>query len=157
MFLDRGNAPGSVSSSQSPRQYGWEIVMNQPRPEIDRIRTITAGTRNTPLLTHCGTPLVEWTPQHLHTPPDDLTGTDRQKWFDERAEYQWVVIQHYPDGRKKLICPQCAGNAGSTARTRNPSRANRGKQHTNTPSRDAANSTPTHLLGMRQTAHQHTF
>ncbi len=104
--------------------------MNQAKDRQESIKLITAGRHNTPLVINCGTILVEWTPKHLHTPPDDLTGTDRQQWFDERAKYQWVVIQHYPDGRKKLMCPQCAGNAGSTAKTRNPNRANRRKQHT---------------------------
>ncbi len=38
-----------------------------------------------------------------------------------------------PRRAQKLICPQCAGNVRSTAKTRNPSRANRRKQHTPLP------------------------
>ena len=107
------------------REQGWEIVMNQSSDEQKRVRLITAGTRNTPILVHCGTPLVVWTPQHLLTQPDDLTGVALQDWYNERDKYQWVVIQHFKNGTKKLICPQCAGRVKTTAKTRNPNRPNR--------------------------------
>ncbi len=90
------SADGYLGNGTGKRSLQGEEIPSRFR----MIRLITAGTRNTPLLVNSGTPLVEWTPKHLHTPPDDLTGTDRQEWFNERAEYQWVVIQHYPDGRK---------------------------------------------------------
>ena len=106
-------------------EQGWEIVMNQSVDEQQRVRMITAGKHNTPLLIHCGTILPIWTPQHLLTPPDDLTGTARKEWFDDRKKYQWVVHQTYPDGRIKIICPQCAGRVKTTAQTRNPNRPNR--------------------------------
>ena len=54
------------------REQGWEIVMNQSSDEQKRVRLITAGTRNTPILVHCGTPLVVWTPQH-RTQPNPTT------------------------------------------------------------------------------------
>ncbi len=113
-------------------EHGWDIVMNQAKDRQEGIKLITAGGDNTPLLVNCGTILVEWTPEHLLRPLDGLTGTDRQKWFDERAKYQWVVIEHFPNGRKKIMCPQCAGKVKSTARTRS-NRANRGKRRTPLP------------------------
>ena len=115
------------------RADNWDIVMNQAAPELDRIRLFIAGTHDTPLYVHCGTILPIWTPPHLHTLPAGLTATDRQQWFDERAKYQWTVIHHFPGGRKKMICPQCAGKVKSTARTRNPKRANRRKHRTPLP------------------------
>ena len=107
------------------REHGWEIVMNQAKDRQGGVKLITAGRHNTTLLVHCGTPLVEWTPEHLRAPSDGLTGTARQQWFDERAKYQWVVIEHFPDGRKKMMCPQCAGKVRSTAKTYNRNRAKR--------------------------------
>ena len=107
------------------REQGWEIVMNQSSDEQKRVRLITAGTRNTPILVHCGTPLSIWTPPHLLTQPDNLTGAALQDWYDERAKYQWRVLQSFPNGTKKIICPQCDGRVKSTAKTRNPNRPNR--------------------------------
>ena len=107
------------------REQGWEIVMNQSSDEQKRVRLITAGTRNTPILVHCGTPLVVWTPPHLLTQPDNLTGVALQDWYNERAKYQWRVLQSFPNGTKKIICPQCDGRVKSTAKTRNPNRPNR--------------------------------
>ena len=115
------------------RADNWNIVMNQPAPEKQLVRLITAGTKRTPLYVHCGTILPIWTPEHLLTPDDGLTGTALQEWYDERAKYQWTVIHHYPDGRKKMICPQCAGQVKSTADTRNPEWANRRKHPTPLP------------------------
>ncbi len=88
------------------REHGWDLVMNQSVDEQQIVRLITVGKHNTPLIVHCGTPLTHWTPKHLHTPPD---------------------------GRKKLICPQCAGKAKSTAKTYNPKRANRVKGSSDLP------------------------
>ena len=108
------------------REQGWEIVMNQSSDEQKRVRLITAGTRDTPILVHCGTPpLVVWTPQHLLIQPDDLTGTALQDWYNDRDKYQWRVLQSFPNGTKKIICPQCDGRVKSTAKTRNPNRPNR--------------------------------
>ena len=115
------------------RVDNWNIVMNQPAPEKQRVRLITAGAHDTPLYVNCGTILSIWTPEHLLTPDAGLTGTALQEWFNERAKYQWTVIEHLPDGRKKMICPQCAGFVKSTAETRNPSRANRRKHSTPLP------------------------
>ena len=115
------------------REHGWEIVMNQAKDRQEGVKLITAGTDNTPLYVNCGTFLVEWTPKHLLRPSDGLTGTDRQKWFDERAKYAWVVIGRFPDGRKKIMCPQCAGKVKSTARTYNTNRANRRKRRSPLP------------------------
>ena len=107
------------------REQSWEIVMNQSKDEQKRVRLITAGKRNTPLLIHCGTPLPPWTPPHRLNPPDDLTGGALQDWYNERKKFEWVVIQHFANGKKKLICPQCAGRVMTTAKTRNPNRPNR--------------------------------
>ncbi len=114
-------------------EHGWEIVMNQAKDKQGGVKLITAGRNNTPIYVNCGTPLVEWTPEHLLSPSDGLTGTDRQEWFDERAKYAWVVIGRFPDGRKKIICPQCAGKVRSTAKTRKSERANRRKRRTPLP------------------------
>ena len=114
-------------------EQGWEIVMNQSEDEQKRVRLITAGKRDTPLLVHCGTPLVIWTPPHRWSPPDDLTGAALQDWYNKRAKYQWVIIQHFANGTKKLICPQCAGRVMTTAKTHNPNRPNRTKDDPNQP------------------------
>ena len=119
------------------RRTGWQIVMNQPDGEKEseqkRVGLITAGKHNTPLYIHCGTPLVVWTPKDLRRPPDGLSGTDLQQWYDDRKKYQWVVVHTYPDGRIKFICPQCKGNVRSTAKTRNPNRPNRTKKASDLP------------------------
>lgn len=115
------------------RADNWEIVMNQAKDKLRRVDIVTAGTKHTPLYVHCGTILVIWTPEHLLIPDAGLTGAALQEWFDERAKYQWTVIDHMPGGRKKMICPQCAGFVKSTAETRNPERARRRKHSTPLP------------------------
>ena len=80
--------------------------MNQAEDEQERVRLITAGKHNTPLLIHCSTILPIWTPPHLLSPPDDRQRTALQQWFNDRKKYQWVVVQTYRYGRIKFICPQ---------------------------------------------------
>ena len=111
----------------------WETVMNQSVDEQQRVRPITAGTHDTPLNVHCGTILPIWTPQKLLTPPDNLTGADAQEWYDNRDNLRWRVIEHKANGKKKMICPQCDGRVMTTAKTRNPNRANRRKRRTPLP------------------------
>ena len=122
---DQGYTRKKDSFVRPLREQGWEIVMNQSSDEQKRVRLITAGTRDTPILVHCGTPLSIWTPPHRWSPPDDLTGAALQDWYDERAKYQWRVLQSFPNGTKKIICPQCDGRVMTTAKTRNPNRPNR--------------------------------
>ena len=114
------------------RKENWQIVMNQSEDEQKIVRLITAGKHNTPLLIHCGTPLAIWIPPHLLNLPDDRSGAALQQWYDDRKKYQWVVVQHFANGTKKFLCPQCAGNVRTTAKTRNPNRPNR-KQSSDQP------------------------
>ena len=93
------------------RKQGWEIVMNQSSDEQKRVRLITAGTRDTPILVHCGTPLV-----HLDTTastgvqPDDLTGAALQDWYNERNTIRMeVVIQHFKNGNQETHLPPMRG------------------------------------------------
>ena len=99
---------------------------NQSVVEQKTVRMIRAGKHHTPLYVHCGTILPGWTPPRLRIPPAGLTNdTDLQEWYDRREKYRWRVVQQFPNGRIKIICPQCSGRVMTTARTRNPNRPNR--------------------------------
>ena len=91
------------------REEGWEIVMNQSSDEQKRVRLITAGKHDTPLLIHCGTPLPPWTPPHRLNPPDDLTGGALQDWYNERAKYQWRGRPTLRQRKKETHLPPMRG------------------------------------------------
>ena len=91
---------------------------------VATIRTVVVGRHNTVLLEHCGTFFPIWLPNDFYTPPPHLSGDKLRDWYTKRAKWRYSVIQHRPGGAKHLICPQCAGRVMTTARTRNPKRAN---------------------------------
>ena len=107
------------------RQAGWDIVMAQPKDVTARTRIITAGRDGTILIEHCGTFLSTWTPQHLRTPPDWLTGKDLCDWYSERGKWRWSVVGREAGGAIRFRCPQCAGRVLTTAKTRNPTATSR--------------------------------
>ena len=102
-------------------QMGINVVMDYKDAHQKTIKTVTIGPKDNEqiLLLHCGTFLVEWTPERFWIPPIHLTGKELAKWYAERAKYRWTPIGK-PDknGAIRFRCPQCDGRVKTNAKTR---------------------------------------
>lgn len=111
-------------------RLGINVVMEYPDGHEEIVEIIPIGPEGEEqvLLLHCGTFLVEWTPDYFLTPPPDLTGKDLADWYAERAKYRWTPISK-PDkhGNIRFRCPQCDGRVKTNAKTRIPSKRSKRK------------------------------
>ena len=111
-------------------QMGINVVINYTEAHQKTIKTVTIGPEGEEqvLLLHCGTFLVEWTPERFLIPPIHLTGEKRADWYAERAKYRWTPITK-PDknGAIRFRCPQCDGRVKTNAKTRISSKRSRRK------------------------------
>ena len=112
-------------------QMGINVVMDYPQAHQKTIKAVTIETANEGeqvLLLHCGTFLVEWTPEYFWVPPKNLTGDDLANWYTERAKYRWRPVGK-PDknGNIRFRCPQCDGRIKTNAKTRSRSKRSRRK------------------------------
>ena len=102
-------------------QMGINVVMDYKEAHQKKIKTVTIGPEDNEqiLLLHCGTFLVEWTPERFWIPPQDLTGEKLAEWYAKRAKYRWTPIGK-PDknGAIRFRCPQCDGRVKTNAKTR---------------------------------------
>ena len=102
-------------------QMGINVVMDYKEAHQKKIKTVTIGPKGEEqvLLLHCGTFLVEWTPERFLIPPQNLEGKARDDWYVERAKYRWTPIGK-PDknGAIRFRCPQCDGRVKTNAKTR---------------------------------------
>ena len=102
-------------------QMGINVVMDYTEAHQKTIKIVTIGPEGEEqvLLLHCGTFLVEWTPERFWIPPIHLTGEKRADWYAERAKYRWTPIGK-PDknGAIRFRCPQCDGRVKTNAKTR---------------------------------------
>ena len=95
--------------------------MDYDEDDQKTIKTVNIGPEGEEqlLLLHCGTFLVEWTPERFFIPPQNLEGKARDDWYVERAKYRWTPIGK-PDknGAIRFRCPQCDGRVKTNAKTR---------------------------------------
>lgn len=101
-------------------QEALRVVMKLNKKELTKIRELMLGRNGHRLIEHCGTFFPWWLPEELHTPPPELKGKKRRKWFDRRAKYRYSIDQILKDGGIRVMCPQCAGRIRSNLKTRNP-------------------------------------
>ena len=120
-------------------QMGINVVMDYPEGHQKKIETVTIGPEGEQkqqqvLLLHCGTFLVEWTPEYFWIPPIHLTGDKLADWYAERAKYLWKPIGK-PDknGNIRFRCPQCDGRVKTSAKTRIRSKRSQRKASYATP------------------------
>ena len=117
-------------------QMGINVVMDYKNAHQKTIETVTIGPEGGEqvLLLHCGTFLVEWTPEYFLIPPIHLTGKELADWYAERAKYRWTPIGK-PDknGNIRFRCPQCDGRVKTNAKTRIRSKRSRRKASYATP------------------------
>ncbi|MDE0231065.1 MAG: hypothetical protein OXI56_01250 [bacterium] len=101
-------------------RLGINVVMDYPEAHQDTVETVEIGPEGEEqvLLLHCGTFLVEWTPEYFLIPPPHLTGKERADWYAERDKYTWKPIGK-PDknGNIRFRCPQCDGRVKTNAKT----------------------------------------
>ena len=102
-------------------RLGINVVMeySEDHQKIIEIVKIVSEGEEQVLLLHCGTFLVEWTPEYFLIPPLNLTGEALAKWYAERDKYVWKPIGK-PDknGNIRFRCPQCDGRIKTSAKTR---------------------------------------
>ena len=109
-------------------QMGINVVMDYDEDHEKKIKTVKIGPEGKEqiLLLHCGTFLVEWTPEYFWIPPQNLKGKKRAKWYAKRNKYLWKPITK-PDknGNVRFRCPQCDGRVKTNAKTRSRSKRSR--------------------------------
>ena len=109
---------------------GLDVVMDYTSAHQEKIETVKIGPEDEQqtLLLHCGTYLVEWTPEYFWVPPKHLTGKKLADWYAERTKYQWTPIGK-PDknGNIRFRCPQCSGRIKTNAKTHSRSKRSQRK------------------------------
>lgn len=48
-------------------------------------------------------------------PDPELKGNEHREWYDSRAKYRYSIDEILPDGRIRMMCPQCAHDGGAQA------------------------------------------
>ncbi len=121
IIADRGYTIYGKDFVRPLHQMGINVVMDYKNAHQKTIETVTIGPKGEEqvLLLHCGTFLVEWTPERFWIPPQNLKGKKRDDWYAERAKYRWTPIGK-PDknGAIRFRCPQCDGRVKTNAKTR---------------------------------------
>ena len=121
IIADRGYTIYGEAFVRPLHQMGINVVMDYTEGHQKKIKTVTIGPEGEEqiLLLHCGTFLVEWTPERFWIPPIHLTGKELAKWYADRAKYRWTPIGK-PDknGAIRFRCPQCDGRVKTNAKTR---------------------------------------
>ena len=121
IIADKGYTIYGEAFVRPLHQMGINVVMDYKDAHQKTIKTVTIGPKDNEqiLLLHCGTFLVEWTPERFWIPPIHLTGKELAKWYAERAKYRWTPIGK-PDknGAIRFRCPQCDGRVKTNAKTR---------------------------------------
>ena len=121
IIADKGYTIYGEAFVRPLHRMGINVVMDYKNAHQKIIKTVTIGPEGEEqvLLLHCGTFLVEWTPERFWIPPQDLTGEKLAEWYAERAKYRWTPIGK-PDknGAIRFRCPQCDGRVKTNAKTR---------------------------------------
>ena len=136
IIADRGYTIYGKSFVRPLHQMGINVVMDYDEDHQKTIDTVNIGPEDNEqvLLLHCGTFLVEWTPERFFIPPQNLTGKKLADWYVERAKYRWTPIGK-PDknGAIRFRCPQCDGRVKTNAKTRISSKRSQRKAPYATP------------------------
>ena len=121
IIADKGYTIYGEAFVRPLHRMGINVVMDYKNAHQKIIKTVTIGPEGGEqvLLLHCGTFLVEWTPEYFLIPPQDLKGEKRAKWYADRDKYTWKPIGK-PDknGAIRFRCPQCDGRVKTNAKTR---------------------------------------
>ncbi|MCQ3803470.1 MAG: hypothetical protein OXC98_04995 [bacterium] len=122
VVADRGYTIFGKDFVRPLHRLGINVVMEYPDEHQKTIEIVEIGPEREQqqiLLLHCGTFLVEWTPEYFWTPPLNLTGEALSDWYAERDKYTWKPIGK-PDknGNIRFRCPQCDGRIKTNAKTR---------------------------------------
>ncbi|MDE0233980.1 MAG: hypothetical protein OXM62_03130 [bacterium] len=127
---DRGYTIYGKDFVRPLHRMGVNVVMDYKKGHQKTVKTVTIETRGEEqvLLLHCGTFLVEWTPEYFLIPPPHLTDTERADWYAERTKYTWKPIGK-PDknGNIRFRCPQCDGRVKTNAKTHSRSKRSQRK------------------------------
>ena len=131
IIADKGYTIYGEAFVRPLHQMGINVVMDYTEAHQKTVETVTIGPEGEQqqvLLLHCGTFLVEWTPDYFLIPPENLTGKELADWYAERAKYRWTPIGK-PDknGNIRFRCPQCDGRVKTNAKTRIRSKRSRRK------------------------------
>ena len=107
-------------------RMGLNVVMDYDEDHQKTMQLVEIGPegKQQTVRLHCGTFFPIWLPEHLWTPPENLTGKHLRKWYADRAKYRYSPISK-PDknGAIRFMCPQCAGRITTNAKTRSRRRA----------------------------------
>ena len=89
IIADRGYTIYGKDFVRPLHRMGINVVMDYTKGHQKKIKTVTIGPEDNEqlLLLHCGTFLVEWTPERFWIPPQNLEGENRAKWYAKRAKY----------------------------------------------------------------------
>ena len=121
IIADRGYTIYGKDFVRPLHRMGINVVMDYKDAHQKTIKTVNIGPEGEEqlLLLHCGTFLVEWTPEYFLIPPKNLKGKELAEWYAERAKYRWTPIGK-PDknGAIRFRCPQCDGRVKTNAKTR---------------------------------------
>ena len=121
IITDMGYTIYGIDFVRPLHRMGINVVMDYKNAHQKTIKTVTIGPEGGEqvLLLHCGTFLVEWTPEYFLIPPIHLTGKELADWYAERAKYRWAPIGK-PDknGAIRFRCPQCDGRVKTNAKSR---------------------------------------
>ena len=136
IIADKGYTIYGKNFVRPLHQMGINVVMDYDKDHQKKIETVNIGPEDNEqiLLLHCGTFLVEWTPERFFIPPQNLEGKKRDDWYTERAKYRWTPIGK-PDknGAIRFRCPQCDGRVKTNAKTRISSKRSQRKAPYATP------------------------
>ncbi len=134
-ILDRAYTPKKSSFVEPAHKLRIDVVMDQSVTAVKTAKQVYIGKQREPVIDHCGTFLHKFTPQHLWTPPEGLTGRELEEWYARRFEtYAWRMNSWLDDGGKQFVCPQCVGRFTSAAKTtmKPSARAKRSARHNRT-------------------------
>ena len=130
ILADRGYTIYGEAFVRPLHLLGINVVMDYPDGHQNIVEIVKIGPEGQEqvLLRHCGTFLVEWTPEYYQVPPKHFTGEKLAEWYAERSKYRWTPITK-PDknGAIRFRCPQCGGKIKTNAKTRSRSKRSQRK------------------------------
>ena len=144
------------------RGIGVDVTHENDPPTSARVTAIHAGKKNggEQLLMNCGTIFPPWMPKEMHAPPKHLKGAARRNWFDTRFDrYGYAVVNRYPSGAIRVMCPQCAGKISTNLKTRHIKKKQPKTSKSTTPQRETSppylhvDGSYTHCCGGVRTIH----
>lgn len=126
VIADRAYTVKRLDFNRPLHELGINVVMDQPQRVVKRadLRRINGKDATHIVVEHCGGYYVDWMPEDLWTPPEDLTEQEKIAWFNNRAQkyrYSPLGTTKSKDGKVTGIRFKCPVHAkrlkikGSTA------------------------------------------